>query len=887
MTVTGNLRDIAKPSVILTLREDLTTETIERIAAIEAEEQARITADGGKLDKITGGEALRAYVTNGSDQYSLNVSDAGEGGAIPRYRANGTLHVEDPGGATDAASKGYVDGVLENAVEGLETDIASEASARSSADTALQGDITAEASTRAAADSTLQGNINLKAPLASPAFSGVPTVPTAAAGTSTTQAASTAFVGAAVAVEKNARISGDNDLQTQIDAMGGQTRRFFIDFEVEFSTATPTKAQTDAWLAARVPALTPNVGTAFKNNNTAQATYNHLFVYYTDPSDPDELILSDDGVDTVSTASATSLGIVRGAGNVSVDINGDMHVELPAAFPEAPIDGETYGRKDGDWTEIVTSVAGQVGDVRSVVHEGICTTAGATVDKVCTMDGYTLTAGDLLSITYTNGNTANAPTLNINGSGAKNILMGGRTLTGAAGSGAAYCSTGGRALYYYDGSVFNQMGSMDVTDDDTTSVYNMWLPAQSFKVDPDTQETGGGLQYALIGLTSPSTVEKVTMTSDSAAGARTFTTLPLGLFDPILRISLLSGSWTAEAALNAALYLSSNVGTANWKYPIGQYYDKSGTLQGNNVTTDLVQTPLYVGGTLSGEDKFVPSEYSLTLRDTSKVYKQIGQFATSGNFTLTFQQPVYKYEGGTWAEPSRGSVQQQGWYGVCSTAGATEAKTVDIAGFTAANFTPGTRVTVKFNDNNSASSMTLNVNGLGAKETYDSVFNRLDKYSILAGQYITFVLDANLKWIAQNAAATAANIGLIKDSSSSTLTYGRRNGSWTEVPTKDEFNEVKNAIYSQVEIYINKTVEPEEWAEDGLYPSFYPYAASISDGGIDADMVPVVTFGIADAISGNFAPIAESGSGKVTIRAAAVPAYSIMIPTILCIKEVS
>jgi hypothetical protein len=51
--VKGNLRDIAKPSVIITLREDLTTETNERIAAdevlqnnINTEKQARIAADG-------------------------------------------------------------------------------------------------------------------------------------------------------------------------------------------------------------------------------------------------------------------------------------------------------------------------------------------------------------------------------------------------------------------------------------------------------------------------------------------------------------------------------------------------------------------------------------------------------------------------------------------------------------------------------------------------------------------------------------------------------------------------------------------------------------------------------------------------------------------------
>ena len=60
----------------------------------------------------------------------------------------------------------------------------------------------------AAAHKTL---FDQKAPLASPAFTGTPTVPTAAAGTNTTQAASTAFVTTAV---NNAKITVDSALSS-------------------------------------------------------------------------------------------------------------------------------------------------------------------------------------------------------------------------------------------------------------------------------------------------------------------------------------------------------------------------------------------------------------------------------------------------------------------------------------------------------------------------------------------------------------------------------------------------------------------------------------------------------------------------------------------------
>jgi hypothetical protein len=50
-----------------------------------------------------------------------------------------------------------------------------------------------------AAQSAQDGAIALKAPLASPALTGAPTAPTAGAGTSTTQLATTAFVATALA----------------------------------------------------------------------------------------------------------------------------------------------------------------------------------------------------------------------------------------------------------------------------------------------------------------------------------------------------------------------------------------------------------------------------------------------------------------------------------------------------------------------------------------------------------------------------------------------------------------------------------------------------------------------------------------------------------------
>jgi hypothetical protein len=66
----------------------------------------------------------------------------------------------------------------------------------------VRGEVSTEATARSNADALL-------APLASPALTGTPTVPTAAGGTNTTQAASTAYVRGEVSAEATARSNAD------------------------------------------------------------------------------------------------------------------------------------------------------------------------------------------------------------------------------------------------------------------------------------------------------------------------------------------------------------------------------------------------------------------------------------------------------------------------------------------------------------------------------------------------------------------------------------------------------------------------------------------------------------------------------------------------------
>ena len=63
-------------------------------------------------------------------------------------------------------------------------------------------------------------------------------------------------------------------------------------------------------------------------------------------------------------------------------------------------------------------------------------------------------AGAMVGIAFTNGNSAASPTLNFNGAGAVNILLGG---TAPAAIEATFAANGW-GLFYYDGTSLHQVG---------------------------------------------------------------------------------------------------------------------------------------------------------------------------------------------------------------------------------------------------------------------------------------------------------------------------------------------------------------------------------------------------------------------------------------------
>ena len=80
--------------------------------------------------------------------------------------------------------------------------------------------------------------------------------------------------------------------------------------------------------------------------------------------------------------------------------------------------------------------------------------------------------------------------------------------------------------------------------------------------------------------------------------------------------------------------------------------------------------------------------------------------------------------------------------------------------------------------------------------------------------------------------------------------------------------------------FSSTSVPAASFVSDSTYTDF-PYRAAVTLTGVTASMIPEVVFGVSDAMSGNFAPVAEAYDGGIHLYAAAVPDAAITIPTIL------
>lgn len=256
--------------------------------------------------------------------------------------------------------------------------------------------------------SGLQAALDLKAPLASPALTGTPTVPTAAAGTNTTQAASTAFVTAAQAaglataaplVDGTAAVGTSALMARQDHVHPTDTTRAPLASPTFTGTPTAptaaagtnttqlaTTAFVQSEIAADLATAAPLMdGTAAVGTSTSMARQDHVH-----PSDTSRqaTLVSGTNIKTVNSAS------ILGTGNVAISS------DLPG------------------------------GTATTVTNEGMATTGSPTIDTT-TVPGETIVTFTATgTFTPPNGVTSLSRVLGVGGGGS-----GGRDHAGGGGGG--------------------------------------------------------------------------------------------------------------------------------------------------------------------------------------------------------------------------------------------------------------------------------------------------------------------------------------------------------------------------------------------------------------------------------------------------------------------
>lgn len=123
------------------------------------------------------------------------------------------------------------------------------------------------------------------------------------------------------------------------------------------------------------------------------------------------------------------------------------------------------------------------------VGYGTCSTAIGTAGKTVTISNFTLAVGALVTVAFTNGNTSTVSTLNVNGTGAKEIWLNGARLDGIT------ILAGNIVQMVYDGTYYRIIS----IDKATSAAQKPTLEAASWEEIIDIAACGLAAEYWSIG----------------------------------------------------------------------------------------------------------------------------------------------------------------------------------------------------------------------------------------------------------------------------------------------------------------------------------------------------------------------------------------------------
>ena len=251
-----------------------------------------------------------------------------------------------------------------------------------------------------------------------------------------------------------------------------------------------------------------------------------------------------------------------------------------------------------------------------------------------------------------------------------------------------------------------------------------------------------------------------------------------------------STSWANQ------LKLSRTSNGSNWGPSIAFYADGSArgalSMESNTLFVSDVggsaRTAVSVVGHTHTKEEIVDFDDIPTVGNGTISFSQNGSVKGSFTTNQSTNAVIYLDGGGSGDSDyaTTAGVANALWYAECTTAAATKAKTVTIAGFPSGKPVDGTKVTIKFTNKSGVSSPTLSINGGTAYNlrrygtTNTSTGTTTSGW--VAGSVITFTFDG-VAWVREYWANTA-NVfdhnsnGLVPMSGDATNLFLRSDGTW-------------------------------------------------------------------------------------------------------------
>ena len=200
---------------------------------------------------------------------------------------------------------------------------------------------------------------------------------------------------------------------------------------------------------------------------------------------------------------------------------------------------------------------------------GVCSTGATTAAKTVTVDNFSLETGAMVTVKFSNDNSASTPTLNVSSTGAKQIWYDGAVISATKLQGRTY-------TFVYDGSYWQLIGDIDTNttsftitataeDDDiviltgTNGSNKVTYKAEHAKKGPIDGYTSGNTTTSISGSGGTGTIKIPQLTVDeyghvTAAGDEDITitmpTLPTALKNP--KALTIKGAGTSAASYDGS-----------------------------------------------------------------------------------------------------------------------------------------------------------------------------------------------------------------------------------------------------------------------------------------------------------------------------------------------